>query len=278
MIDLIVSTKWLADHLADPDLVVIDASWHMPATGRSGAAEFEAAHIPGAGFFDLDGVSDHSTPLPHMLPNADDFAAAMSALGLSNSSKAVIYDGAGLFSAPRLWWMLRVFGFDNAAILDGGLPAWTAEGRPLESGPAQARKGDFTARLNPSLVADLETVRAALDARSHLILDARSADRFFGRAPEPGPGLACGHMPGAKNLPSTDLVAQGRLKDPAALKQALSALGVDGKTPVITSCGSGVSAAIITLAMVRVGLPIGALYDGSWTEWGGNPALPVATE
>lgn len=278
MIDLIVSTKWLADHLADPDLVVIDASWHMPATGRSGAAEFEAAHIPGAGFFDLDGVSDHSTPLPHMLPNADDFAAAMSALGLSNSSKAVIYDGAGLFSAPRLWWMLRVFGFDNAAILDGGLPAWTAEGRPLESGPAQARKGDFTARLNPSLVADLETVRAALDARSHLILDARSADRFFGRAPEPRPGLACGHMPGAKNLPSTDLVAQGRLKDPAALKQALSALGVDGKTPVITSCGSGVSAAIITLAMVRVGLPIGALYDGSWTEWGGNPALPVATE
>ena len=278
MIDLTVSTKWLADHLADPDLVVIDASWHMPATGRSGAAEFEAAHIPGAGFFDLDGVSDHSTPLPHMLPNADDFAAAMSALGLSNSSKAVIYDGAGLFSAPRLWWMLRVFGFDNAAILDGGLPAWTAEGRPLESGPAQARKGDFTARLNPSLVADLETVRAALDARSHLILDARSADRFFGRAPEPRPGLACGHMPGAKNLPSTDLVAQGRLKDPAALKQALSALGVDGKTPVITSCGSGVSAAIITLAMVRVGLPIGALYDGSWTEWGGNPALPVATE
>jgi len=278
MLDLIVSTQWLADHLAHPDLVVIDASWHMPATKRSGAAEFEQGHIPGAGFFDLDGVSDHSSPLPHMLPSAEDFAAAMSALGLSDTSKVVIYDGAGLFSAPRLWWMLRVFGFNNAAILDGGLPAWKAEGHPLESGPAQPRKGEFTARFNPSLVADLGKVRAALDARSHMVLDARSADRFFGRAPEPRPGLACGHMPGAKNLPSTDLVAQGRLKDPAALKQALSALGVDGKTPVITSCGSGVSAAIITLAMVRVGLPIGALYDGSWTEWGGNPSLPVATE
>ena len=276
--DLIVSTEWLADHLSDPDLVVIDASWHMPATKRNGAAEFAEGHIPGAGFFDLDAVSDHSSSLPHMLPSADDFAAAMSALGLSNTSRAVIYDAAGLFSAPRLWWMLRVFGFENAGILDGGLPAWKIEGRALEAGPAKARTGSFTAKLNPALVADLTKVRDALNARSHLVLDARSADRFFGRAPEPRPGLACGHMPGAKNLPSTDLVAQGRLKEPAALKQALEALGVTGQTPVITSCGSGVSAAIITLAMVRVGLPMGALYDGSWTEWGGNPALPVATD
>jgi thiosulfate/3-mercaptopyruvate sulfurtransferase len=275
--DLIVSTQWLADHLADPDLVLIDASWHMPATGRNGAVEFEAGHIPGAGFFDLDGVSDHSTSLPHMLPSSEDFAAAMSALGLSNDSKAVIYDGAGLFSAPRLWWMLRVFGFERAAILDGGFPAWKAEGRPIETGPARQRQAPFSARLNKALVADLDQVRQALAARSHKVLDARSADRFYGRAPEPRPGLASGHMPGASNLPSTDLVAQGRLKDPASLKQALNALGIDGETPVITSCGSGVSAAIITLAMVRVGLPIGALYDGSWTEWGGNPALPVAT-
>lgn len=276
--DLIVSTEWLAGHLADPDLVVIDASWHMPATKRNGAAEFIEGHLPGAGFFDLDGVSDHSSALPHMLPSAEDFAAAMSALGLSNDSRAVIYDGTGLFSAPRLWWMLRVFGFENAAILDGGLPTWKAEGRPLETGPAKTRKGSFKAKLNPSLVADLTKVRAALDARSHMVLDARSADRFFGRAPEPRPGLACGHMPGAKNLPSTDLVAQGRLKDPAALKKVLEAIGITGQAPVITSCGSGVSAAIITLAMVRIGLPMGALYDGSWTEWGGNPALPVATD
>jgi thiosulfate/3-mercaptopyruvate sulfurtransferase len=274
--DVIVSTQWLADHLSDPDLVVIDASWHMPATGRSGAAEFLETHIPGAGFFDLDGVSDHSSPLPHMLPRAEDFAAAMSALGLTPASQVVIYDAAGLFSAPRLWWMLRVFGFENASILDGGLPAWMAEGRALESGPAPLRHGNFIPHFKPALVADRGQVQSAL-AKGHLVLDARSADRFFGRAPEPRPGLACGHMPGAKNLPSTDLVAQGRLKDPAALKQALESLGLDAKTPVITSCGSGVSAAIITLAMVRVGLPMGALYDGSWTEWGGDPTLPVAT-
>ena len=276
--DLLISTQWLADHLNTPDLVLIDASWHMPATKRSGAAEFAEKHIPGAVFFDLDAVSDHSTPLPHMLPDAQSFARAMSALGLRNTSRAIIYDAAGLFSAPRLWWMLHVFGFHNVGILDGGLPAWIAEGRATETGPAPQRSGNFTPIRKDNLVAGLAEVRAALAGGSDLVLDARAADRFYGRAAEPRPGLACGHMPGALNLPSSDLVANGRLKEPQALKEALNALGVDGRQPVITSCGSGVSAAIITLAMARVGLPLGRLYDGSWTEWGGRADLPVATE
>ena len=274
---LLVSTDWLLAHLSDPGVVVIDASWHMPATNRDGRREFLAGHIPGAAFFDLDAVSDHTSPLPHMLPSPEDFASAMGALGVSNDVRVVVYDAAGLFSAPRLWWMLRIFGHEHVAILDGGLPKWTAEGRPLDKGEAHPTARVFTPHFNAAAVADVAQVRDALDSGSAQVLDARAAPRFLGQAPEPRAGLASGHMPGALNLPMTDLIADGRLKEPDALEAALTAIGVSGDKPVITSCGSGVSAAVITLALARLGRPIGRLSDGSWTEWGGRSDLPVAT-
>ncbi len=272
----LVSTEWLASRIGRPGVAVIDASWYLPAMKRDGRAEFAAAHIPGAVFFDIDAISDQSTDLPHMLPSEADFAAAMGALGVSQDMEIVVYDGAGLFSAPRVWWTLRVFGARNVSVLDGGLPKWRAEGRPVESGAPSPSPVSFAARLDTAAVASFADVQAALAARSFQVADARPAARFRGEAPEPRAGVPSGHMPGALSLPASDLIADGRLKAPDALLAEFAKAGVDPDAPLITSCGSGVSAAIINLALAASGKPAARLYDGSWTEWAakGGPVAP----
>jgi thiosulfate/3-mercaptopyruvate sulfurtransferase len=274
----LVSTAWLAERLNAPDVVVVDGSWYLPAMNRDPEAEYLAGHIPGAVRFDIDTIKDKSSHLPHMLPSAEAFASAMRQMGVGDGMKIVVYDAAGLFSAPRVWWMLKVFGARDVSILDGGLPAWKAEDRPLEEGPEKPRKPrHFTARLDHSAVADLSDVRRALEAGSAQVVDMRSAERFRGEAPEPRPGLRSGHMPGTLNLPSSELIANGRLKTEAELTAAIGKAGIDLSRPIMTSCGSGVSAAILTLGLEVIGRPAKALYDGSWSEWGGREDAPVAT-
>ena len=273
----LVSTDWLAAHAEDPDLAILDASWHLPTTGRCGAEEFVARHIPGAAFFDIDAIADASSSLPHMLPDAAKFAAAMGALGLGDGMRIVVYDTHGLFSAARAWWMLRAFGAENVFILDGGLPKWIHEGRPLESGEARPEPRRFTARLDASFVASLDEVRKALADGAAQVVDARPADRFEGRAPEPRPGLRSGHMPGSRNLPFVDVLDEGHLKSAEALRSAFAAHGVDLAKPIITTCGSGVSAAMLALAVEEAGGRVAGLYDGSWAEWGGRADCPAAT-
>ena len=274
----LVSTDWLAAHFKDPDLRILDGTMFMAAEGRSGHAEYEAAHIPGARFFDIDDISDARSDLPHMAPPVEKFMSKLRAMGVGDGHQVVVYDAKGLFSAARVWWLFRLMGQDNIAVLDGGFPKWQAEGRPIEDMPPIIRDRHMTVRRQNQMVKDVTQVAAAAKLGDYEILDARSAARFRGDAPEPRSGLRAGHIPGSKNVPYTDLLnADMTMKEPDALRAVLAAAGVDMTKPVITSCGSGVTAAIINLALERIGKTDHALYDGSWTEWGAFPTLPVAT-
>lgn len=272
----LVSTAWLAERLGEPGLVVLDASYFLPTEGRDARGEFAAARVPGAGFFDIEAIADDETPLPHMMPSAGRFARLVGALGVSDGSRVVFYDAKGLFSAARGWWLMRLFGHDAVAVLDGGLPKWRSEGRAVEGGPArEAVPGRFTPTLRAGLLRGVGDMLDNLASGEALVLDARSAGRFSGEAPEPRAGMAGGHIPGAASVPYSELLAaDGTMLPPDALRARLAAAGADGRRPVVTSCGTGVTAAVVSLALVVAGLPPGALYDGSWTEWAQRADTP----
>ncbi len=274
----LVSTDWLAAHIKDPDLRIIDASWYMPAENRNPAAEYLAEHIPGARFFDIDDISDHRSELPHMAPPVEKFMSRMRAMGIGDGHQVVVYDGAGLFSAARVWWLFRLMGKMDIAVLDGGLPKWKAEGRPLSDMPPVVRDRHMTVSRQNQMVRDVTQVARAAKLGDHTILDARGAARFKGESPEPREGLRSGHIPSSRNVFFGDLInADGTMKTKAEIHAVMEAAGADLSKPVITSCGSGVTAAILCLALERIGKTDHALYDGSWSEWGMYADLPIAT-
>ncbi|MEO8668179.1 MAG: 3-mercaptopyruvate sulfurtransferase [Bauldia sp.] len=271
-----VSTEWLAAHIGDPDVAIVDGTWHLPTLGRDALAEYRVAHIPGAEFFDIDKIADTANPLPHMLPTAEVFAAAVGGLGIDERQRIVVYDGLGLTSAPRLWWTFKVMGARDVVILEGGLPKWRAEGRAVEAGDVARPPRTFRPHFDPSAVRDLAAVRANLDASAFQLVDARPAPRFLGEAPEPRSWVKSGRVPGSFNVPSTTLIADGRMKEVDVLRQAFLDAGVDLTRPIVTSCGSGVNAATLSLALDMLGVRDSALYDGSWTEWGAQDDIPIA--
>ena len=274
----LVSTEWLAAHLEDPDLRVLDASYYLPAMNRDAKAEYDAAHIPGARFFDIDEISDLRSDLPHMVPPVEKFMSRMRSMGVGDGHQVVVYDGAGIFSAPRVWWLFRLMGQMDVAVLDGGLPKWQAEGRPVEDMPPVVRDRHMTVRRQNHLVKDVTQVSAASKLADTTILDARSAARFAGEADEPRAGLRKGHIPGSVNLPFPEVLNEnGTMKDPDALTAIFEGAGIDGKRPVITTCGSGVTAAILLAGLESLGQQHVGLYDGSWSEWGFDKTTPKAT-
>jgi thiosulfate/3-mercaptopyruvate sulfurtransferase len=275
----LVEADWLAARLDAPGLVILDGSMHLPTTGRNAKAEYLKEHIPGALFFDIDDIADEKSSLPHMLPSTAKFASRMKKMGIGDGMDIVAYDSEGLYSAARVWWMFRAMGHQSVRVLNGGLKKWKAEGRPLEEGEARRRsERHFTAVLNAQLIRDAADVSALIGTKAAQIVDARSAARFAGAAPEPRQGLRSGHIPGSRNVPFTSLLnPDGTLKPATALRQIFASAGVNPEKPVVSSCGSGVTAGVIALALAVLGRPDAAVYDGSWTEWGGDTSLPIET-
>ena len=274
----LVSTDWLAEHMKDPDLRILDASTYLPGVDRDGRTEYDTVHISGARFFDIDDVSDGRSDLPHMVPPIEKFMSRVRAMGVGDGHQIVVYDGSGLFSAARVWWLFRLMGQDNIAVLDGGLPKWIAEGREVEDLAPVIRDRHMTVRFQNQMVRDVTQVSSASKLGTSQIVDARAAARFRGEEPEPREGLRLGHIPNSRNVPFTDLLNDDKtMKTPDQTRAIFESAGVDLKKPIITTCGSGVTAAVLGLALERIGHDMWSLYDGSWTEWGMFPTVPVAT-
>lgn len=273
----VVTPDWVEKQLGAPEFRIVDASWYLPAQNRNGALEYSEGHVPGAVFYDQDAIADRSSPLPHTLPSPEIFAEAAGRLGIAETDTIVVYDGVGFFSAPRVWWLFRLFGATNVYVMDGGLARWKAEGRPLTADLSEPRPAVFTPRLDAARVTDLAEMKSLVAAGTTQIADARGAARFTAEEAEPRPGLRSGHMPGAKNLPSSLFSDNGNFKSLDDLRNLFAEKGIDLARPVVTTCGSGVTAAIITLALESLGHTDNTLYDGSWTEWGSQPDTPVVT-